>query len=122
MDENGYITLVGRKKELIKCSGYSVFPAEVEALLYKHPAVMEAVVIGVPDSYRGETIKAFIVLKHEYRGKCQEEEIIEWAKDYMATYKRPRFVEFREDLPKTSFGKILRRILVDEEKDKYKTT
>jgi long-chain acyl-CoA synthetase len=116
MDEEGYVTMIGRKKELVKCSGFSVFPTEVEELLYRHPAVMEVGVIGIPDPYRGETIKAFIVLKPEYKGKIKEEEIIEWAKGNMATYKRPRIVEFRDELPKTSFGKILRRVLVEEEK------
>lgn len=118
MDEDGYVVMVGRRKELIKCSGYSVFPTEVEELLHRHPAVMEVAVIGIPDYYRGETIKAFIVLRPKYRGKCQEEEIIAWAKENMATYKRPRLVEFREELPKTSFGKILRRVLKEEEEGK----
>lgn len=118
MDEEGYIKIIGRTKELIKCSGYSVFPTEVEDLLYKHPGVMEVSVIGIPDSYRGETIKAFIVLKPEYRGRVSEEEIIEWAKGNMATYKRPRIVEFRDELPKSGAGKILRRVLVEEEKNK----
>jgi len=97
MDEEGYIKLLGREKELIKCSGYGVFPAEVENLLYGHPAVAEVAVIGVPDPYRGESPKAFIVLKTEYREKIKEEEIIEWSKENMAAYKRPRIVEFREE-------------------------
>ncbi len=116
MDEEGYIKLLGRRKELIKCSGYSVFPAEVENLLYRHPAVAEAAVIGVPDPYRGESPKAFIVLKPEYREIIKEEEIIEWSKENMAAYKRPRIVEFREELPKSGAGKILKRILAEEEK------
>jgi len=118
MDEEGYIKFLGRKRELIKCSGYSVFPAEVEALLYRHPAVSEVAVIGVPDTYRGESPKAFIVLKPEYRGKIKEEEIVQWSRENMAAYKRPRFVEFREELPKSSVAKILRRILAEEEKHK----
>lgn len=118
MDEEGYVSMVGRKKELIKCSGYSVFPTEVEGLLHKHPAVAEVSVIGVPDAYRGETIKAFIVLKPQYKGKIEKEEIVDWAKENMAAYKRPRMVEFREALPKSSVGKILRRVLVEEEKGK----
>jgi len=116
MDEEGYIKILGRRKELIKCSGYSVFPAEVENLLYRHPAVAETAVIGVPDSYRGESPKAFIVLKPEYRGKVKEEEMIEWSKENMAAYKRPRIIEFREELPKSGAGKILKRILAEEEK------
>jgi long-chain acyl-CoA synthetase len=111
MDEDGYLKLLGRKRELIKCSGYSVFPAEVEALLYLHPATKEVAVIGVSDPYRGETPKAFIVLKEEYVGKVTEEEILEWCKENMAAYKRPRIVEFREDLPKSGAGKILKRLL-----------
>ena len=118
MDEEGYIKFLGRRRELIKCSGYSVFPAEVENLLYRHPAVTEVAVIGVPDPYRGESPKAFIVLKSEYKGKVKEEEIVEWSKENMAAYKRPRIVEFREELPKSAAGKILRRILTEEEKKK----
>ncbi len=115
MDDEGYIKFLGRKRELIKCSGYSVFPSEVENLLYRHPAVAESAVIGIPDSYRGESPKAFIVLKPDYKGKIKEEEILEWCKENIATYKRPRFVEFREQLPKSGAGKILRRILKEEE-------
>jgi acyl-CoA synthetase (AMP-forming)/AMP-acid ligase II len=115
MDEEGYIKFLGRKRELIKCSGYSVFPSEVENLLYRHPAISEVAVIGVPDPYRGESPKAFIILKTEYQGKVREEEIIEWCKENMAAYKRPRVVEFREELPKSGAGKILRRVLAAEE-------
>jgi acyl-CoA synthetase (AMP-forming)/AMP-acid ligase II len=114
-DEEGYLAIVSRKKELIKCSGFSVFPSEVEDLLYKHPAIAEVSVIGIPDSYRGETPKAFIVLRPEYRGKIREGDILTWAKDTMAPYKRPRVVEFREALPKSGAGKVLRRVLAEEE-------
>lgn len=114
MDEEGYVCVVGRKKELILCSGFNVFPAEVEDLLYKYPAVAEAAVIGVPDPYRGETPKAFIVLKPEYKGKIKEDEIIEWCKENMAAYKRPHVIEFRDELPKSGAGKILRRVLAEE--------
>ena len=106
MDEEGYVKFLGRKRELIKCSGYSVFPAEVEALLYRHPAVKETAVIGVTDPYRGETPKAFIILKPEYAGKISEKEILDWCKENMAAYKRPRLVEFREELPKSAAGKL----------------
>ncbi|RLA99914.1 MAG: long-chain fatty acid--CoA ligase [Deltaproteobacteria bacterium] len=115
MDEEGYLKFLSRKKELIKCSGYSVFPAEVEALLSRHPAVKEVAVIGIKDPYRGESPKAFIVLEPDYKGKITEDEIIEWAKDNMAAYKRPRMVEFRDELPKSAAGKVLKRILVEEE-------
>jgi len=111
MDEDGYIKLLGRKRVLIKCSGYSVFPAEVEDLLYRHPAIKEAAVIGMSDPYRGETPKAFITLKPEYVGKVTEEDVLEWCKGNMAAYKRPRVIEFRQDLPKSAAGKILRRVL-----------
>lgn len=117
MDDEGYVKIVGRKKELIKCSGYSVFPTEVENLLFRHPAVSEVAVIGVPDPYRGESPKAFVILKSEFRGKIGEEEILSWCKENMATYKRPRAVELRESLPKSAAGKILRRVLVEEEKN-----
>ena len=111
MDEEGYVKILGRKRELIKCSGYSVFPAEVEDLLYNHPAVKEAAVIGMSDPYRGETPKAFIILNDEYVNKVKEDEILEWCKDNMAAYKRPRIVEFREDLPRSAAGKVLKRLL-----------
>jgi len=124
MDEEGYFRIVGRKKELIICSGYNVFPNEVEDLLYKHPSVSETAVIGLPDPYRGETPKAFIVLRPEYRGKIGEKEIIEWCKENMATYKRPRIVEFRDELPKSGAGKVLKRLLREEKHGKgvIKTT
>lgn len=116
MDEEGYVKFLGRTRELIKSSGYSVFPAEVEDLLYRHPAVKEVAVIGVTDAYRGESVKAYIILKDDYVGKATEQEILEWSKDNMAAYKRPKFVEFRTDLPKSNAGKILRRVLVEEER------
>ena len=115
MDEEGYLKFLGRKRELIKCSGYSVFPAEVEDLLYRHPGVKEVAVIGISDPYRGETPKAFIVLKLDHVGKVTEQEILEWCKENMAAYKRPRMIEFRQDLPKSGSGKILRRLLAQEE-------
>jgi long-chain acyl-CoA synthetase len=118
MDEEGYIKFLGRTRELIKSSGYSVFPAEVEDLLYRHPAIKEAAVIGVADAYRGESVKAFIVLKDNHAGKATEQEILDWSKENMAAYKRPRFIEFRKELPKSSAGKILKRVLVEEEQKK----
>jgi acyl-CoA synthetase (AMP-forming)/AMP-acid ligase II len=118
MDEEGYLKFLGRKRELIKCSGYSVFPAEVEDLLYRHPGVKEVAVIGMSDPYRGETPKAFVVLKPDHVGKVTEQEILEWCKENMAAYKRPRLIEFREELPKSGAGKILKRVLAEGEKDK----
>lgn len=101
----------GRLKEMIKSSGFSVFPEDVEALMSEHEAISQVGCIGVPDAKRGESIKAFIVLKPQYKGKVSETEIIEWAKENMAAYKYPRDVEFIDSLPATSSGKVLRRLL-----------
>jgi long-chain acyl-CoA synthetase len=109
MDEDGYFHIVDRKKDLIIAGGYNVFPADVEAILYEHPSVQEAAVIGIPDEHRGETVKAFIVLKEGQ--SATEGEIISFCRENMAPYKAPRVVEFREDLPKSMIGKILRREL-----------
>ncbi|MTH55338.1 long-chain-fatty-acid--CoA ligase [Bacillus mangrovi] len=112
MDEDGYLYISDRKKDLIIASGYNVYPRDVEEVLYEHPAVMEAVVIGVPDPYRGETVKAIIVCKE---GKTPSaEEIISYCREQMAAFKVPREVEFRTELPKTNVGKILRRALREE--------
>lgn len=115
MDHDGYFYIVERKKDMIKASGYSVFPAEVEALMYEHPAVQEVAVIGVPDPHRGENIKAFIILRPQHKGLVKKKEIIAWAKNKMAAYKYPRIVEFVEELPKTGSGKILKRALRERE-------
>ncbi len=120
MDIEGYFYIVERKKDLIKYKGYSVYPREVEEVLYQHPAVKEAAVIGVPDPEVGEQIKAFIVLKDDFKGKVREEEIIEFVKDRIAPYKYPRIIEFRDSLPKSAVGKILRRELREEEIKKVK--
>lgn len=112
MDEEGYVYIVDRKKDLIISSGYNVYPRDIEEVLYEHPAVQEAVAIGVPDAYRGESVKAIIVKKAGQ--ETTENEIIEWARGKMAAYKVPRAVEFREELPKTNVGKILRRALREE--------
>jgi acyl-CoA synthetase (AMP-forming)/AMP-acid ligase II len=115
MDHDGYFYIVERIKDMIKASGYSVFPAEVEALMYEHPAVQEVAVIGVPDPHRGENIKAFIILRPQHKGLVQKKEIIAWAKNKMAAYKYPRIVEFVDEFPKTGSGKILKRILRERE-------
>ncbi len=115
VDEDGYFSIVGRKKDLIKASGFSVFPAEVENFLYQHPAVKEVAVVGVPDPYRGENIKAFIVLQPEFRDQAREEEVVAWSREKMAAYKYPRLVEFVEELPKTASGKVLKRVLRERE-------
>ncbi|SFA44862.1 long-chain acyl-CoA synthetase [Anoxybacillus pushchinoensis] len=118
MNEEGYFFVVDRKKDMIIASGYNVYPREVEEVLYEHPKVQEAVVIGVPDVYRGETVKAFIVLKEGEQ--CTEEELDQFMRSKLAAYKVPRIYEFRKELPKTAVGKILRRALVEEEKEKQK--
>jgi long-chain acyl-CoA synthetase len=116
MDENGYFYIVDRKKELIKPGGYQVWPREVEEVIITHPKVLEVGVAGIPDPYRGETVKAWVVPKPGV--ELKEEEIIEWCKEKMAKYKVPTHIEFRSELPKTTVGKILRRELVREHKEK----
>ena len=112
-DEKGYFYVVDRKKDMIIAGGYNIYPREVEEVLYEHPAVQEAVVIGIPDAYRGETVKAFVVCKSGM--STTEEELNVHCRRLLAAYKVPRLYEFREELPKTTVGKILRRVLVDEE-------
>ncbi|MGF9963403.1 long-chain-fatty-acid--CoA ligase [Bacillus rhizoplanae] len=113
MDENGFFYVKDRKKDMIVASGFNVYPREVEEVLYEHEKVQEAVVLGVPDPYRGETVKAFVVIKDGLT--CSEEELNEFARKYLAAYKVPKIYEFRKELPKTTVGKILRRVLVEEE-------
>ncbi|MGD9092622.1 MAG: long-chain fatty acid--CoA ligase [Anaerolineales bacterium] len=112
MDRDGYFHIVDRKKDLIIAGGYNIYPADVEAALYEHPKVKEAAVIGIPHPTRGETVKAFIVLKEGET--TTEEEIIEFSREQLAAYKVPRVIEFRDDLPKSMIGKILRRELRPE--------
>jgi long-chain acyl-CoA synthetase len=114
MDEDGYFFIVDRKKDMIVASGYNVYPREVEEVLFEHPDVAEAVAIGVPDDYRGETVKAFVVKRSG--ATTTEEEILVFCKERLAPYKAPKAVEFRDDLPKSAVGKLLRRVLVDEER------
>ena len=114
MDEDGYTYIVQRKKDLIIVSGFNVYPNEIEEVLFNHPSVMEAVVIGRPDSYRGERVKAFVVLKPGTT--ATEEELKAHCRDGLAEFKVPTEIEFRESLPKTAVGKILRRVLREEVK------
>jgi long-chain acyl-CoA synthetase len=116
MDEKGYFYIVDRKKDMIIASGFNIYPREIEEVLYEHPAVQEAVVAGVPDPYRGETVKAYIVLKEGH--SVTEKEMDKYARKHLAAYKVPRLYEFRNELPKTTVGKILRRQLVEEERKK----
>jgi long-chain acyl-CoA synthetase len=113
MDEDGWFYLVDRKKDMINVSGYKVWPRDVEDALYGHNAVREVAVVGIPDEYRGETVKAFVSLKEGE--SASEEELIDFCKERMAAYKYPRQIEFVEELPKTATGKILRRELRDQE-------
>ena len=115
-DEEGYFFITDRLKRMLNCSGFKVWPAEVEAMLYAHPAIQEACVIGARDAYRGETVKAVVVLRQNMHVKA--EEIIDWAREKMAAFKVPRVVEFVERLPKTATGKILWRQLQEEENRK----
>ncbi|WP_077212048.1 long-chain fatty acid--CoA ligase [Bacillus dakarensis] len=117
-DEEGYFFLVDRVKRMINASGFKVWPAEVEMTLYKHPAVENACVIGVPDERRGETVKAFIVLNEKSKGTTTEEDIIEWSKQHMAAYKYPRIIQFLDQLPVSGSGKILWRKLQEQEEAK----
>src|SRR5215213_2526797 len=108
MDEDGFTYIVQRKKDMIIVSGFNVYPGEIESVLFTHPAVMEACVIGVPDAYRGEAVKAFVVLKPGSEATVEELQA-HCARD-LAEFKRPTQFEIRESLPKTAVGKILRRV------------
>jgi len=118
MDEDGYLFITSRKKDLIKPSGFQVWPREVEEVITTHPAVAEASVAGIFDAKQGEAVKAWVVLKAGTTATA--EEIQGWCKEKLVAYKIPKFVEFRDALPKTMVGKVLRRILVEEENAKRK--
>lgn len=119
MNEEGYFYVVDRKKDMIIAGGFNIYPREVEEVLYEHEAVQEAVVVGIPDPYRGETVKAFIVKRED--SSVSEQELNDFCRKHMAAYKIPRIYEFRDELPKTAVGKILRRTLIEEEKNKQGT-
>ncbi|WP_274364155.1 long-chain-fatty-acid--CoA ligase [Paenibacillus thermotolerans] len=116
MDEDGFFMIVDRKKDVIIASGFNVYPRDVEEVLFEHPAVREAVVAGVPDKYRGETVKAYIVVKEG--AAVTGTELEAWCRERLAAYKVPRLFEFRESLPKTMIGKVLRRALIEEENER----
>ncbi|AQQ52846.1 long-chain-fatty-acid--CoA ligase [Planococcus lenghuensis] len=116
MDEKGYFYVIDRKKDMIIAGGFNVYPRDIEEVLYEHEAIQECVVAGVPDPYRGETVKAYIVPKDGYT--LTEEELDTFCRAHLAAFKVPRIYEFRKELPKTAVGKILRRSLVEEEKKK----
>jgi fatty-acyl-CoA synthase len=114
-DEEGYFFITDRLKRMINCSGFKVWPAEVEAMLYAHPDIQEACVIAARDAHRGETVKALVVLKAAAREKVKPGDIADWAREKMAAYKAPRVVEFVESLPRTATGKVFWRKLQEEE-------
>jgi long-chain acyl-CoA synthetase len=118
LDEEGFTVITDRKKDLILVGGFNVYPRDVEDILFTHPKVAIAAVVGVPDEKSGETVKAFIQLKPGET--ATEQEVLEWCKDKMAGYKRPRMIEFREEVPVSNVGKVLRRVLRDEEMKKLK--
>ena len=112
MDEDGFFYILDRKKDMIIAGGFNIYPREVEEVLYEHPAVQDAAVVGIPDQYRGETVKAFVVLK---RGRdINERELNEWCRARLAAYKVPKHYEFRDQLPKSLIGKVLRRKLLED--------
>jgi fatty-acyl-CoA synthase len=115
MDEEGYFFITDRLKRMINASGYKVWPSEVELMLYKHPAVAEACVIATRDDYRGESVKALVVLRAESRGRTSEQAIVDWSREHMAAYKVPRVVEFVDALPKSGTGKVMWRALQERE-------
>ncbi|HLL17451.1 MAG TPA: long-chain fatty acid--CoA ligase [Rubrivivax sp.] len=114
-DEEGYFFITDRLKRMINASGYKVWPSEVELLLFKCPLVQEACIVGARDAYRGETVKAVVVLRAEHRGTATEADVIAWAREHMAAYKVPRIVEFVDALPKSGSGKVMWRALQERE-------
>ena len=115
VDADGYFYIADRLKRMINASGFKVWPAEVENQLFAHPAIQEACVIGTRDAYRGETVKAVVVLRADYRGRVSAEEIEHWSRERMAAFKVPRVVEFADALPKSGSGKVMWRLLQEEE-------
>jgi long-chain acyl-CoA synthetase len=113
LDEDGYLSIIDRKKDMIISGGFNIYPKEVDEILFEHPKILEACSIGVPDQYHGESVKAFIVLKDGE--SLTQGEIIEYCKEKLASYKVPREVEFLTELPKSAIGKILRRELKERE-------
>lgn len=112
MDQDGYFYIIDRKKDMIIAGGFNIYPREVEEVLYEHPGIQEAAVIGVPDEYRGETVKAYIVLNKDFA--LTEKEIEQFCRERLASYKVPRLYEFRNDLPKSTIGKVIKRVLKEE--------
>jgi long-chain acyl-CoA synthetase len=119
VDEEGYFSIVDRKKDMIIVSGFNVYPTDVEQVLYRHPKIQQVCVVGIPDAKTGEAVKAFVVLK---QGEAAtEQDVLSWARDEkhgLTGYRAPKSVEFREELPTTMVGKVLRRVLLEEEKQR----
>jgi fatty-acyl-CoA synthase len=115
VDEEGYFFITDRLKRMINASGFKVWPAEVEALMFRHPAIQEACVVAAHDSYRGETVKAFVVLRQSHQGQVSADDILAWCRDNMAVYKAPRLLEFLDTLPKSGSGKVMWRSLQEAE-------
>jgi len=115
VDEDGYFFITDRLKRMINASGFKVWPAEVEALMFRHPAIAEACVISTKDDYRGESVKAVVVLRDSARGQTSEQDILDWCRENMAVYKCPRVVQFVETLPKSGSGKVMWRLLQEQE-------
>ena len=115
IDEEGYFFMTDRLKRMINASGFKVWPAEVEALMFKHPAIQEACIISTKDAYRGESVKAVVVLRSSHKGQVSEQDIIDWCRETMAVYKVPRVVEFIDSLPKSGSGKVMWRALQEAE-------
>lgn len=118
MDEEGYFYIIDRKKDMILAGGYNIYPREIEEVFYEYEKVKEVVVAGIPDQYRGETVKVYIVLKDGEEATI--EELDTFARKHLAAFKVPKVYEFRKELPKTAIGKVLRRALIEEEKEKLK--
>ena len=115
IDEDGYFFMVDRLKRMINASGFKVWPAEVEALMFRHPAIQEACIIATHDNYRGESVKAVVVLRASHLGQVSEQDIMDWCREHMAVYKIPRMVQFVHALPKSGAGKVMWRALQEAE-------
>jgi fatty-acyl-CoA synthase len=118
IDEDGYYFMTDRLKRMINASGFKVWPAEVEALMFRHPAIQEACIIATQDAYRGESVKAMVVLRATHKGQVSAQDIIAWCRENMAVYKVPREVEFLDALPKSGAGKVMWRLLQEQERER----
>jgi long-chain acyl-CoA synthetase len=115
-DEEGYLTIVDRKKDMIIAGGYNVYPREIDEILFQHPKILEACAIGVPDRYRGETVNAYVVVKPGE--KVTADEVIQYCREKLAAYKAPKMVEFIDALPKSAIGKVLRKEVKEMDRKK----